>query len=84
MATHLRDTRFALRPDVDLRPPDGAWWPARRRWGDQLGRHFGFWPPDRSRSARVPCSPPDGAVAVRPSDAGAEQEPAWDSGGDHH
>jgi hypothetical protein len=39
--------------------PDGAWWPASRSLGDELGGLFALWPTDAGRIVRVLYSPPD-------------------------
>jgi hypothetical protein len=60
VATQLEPTiRLALRPVRDQALPDGAWWPASRTLGSELGGLFALWPTDEGRIVRVLYSPPD-------------------------
>jgi Family of unknown function (DUF5994) len=59
VATQLEPARLSLRPERDQALPDGAWWPASRSLGDELGGLFALWPDDAGRIVRVLYSPPD-------------------------
>jgi hypothetical protein len=59
MATSLRGTRLALRPNSNFQPPHGAWWPETRSLNDQLTHLFDLWPPGQGKIARILYSPPD-------------------------
>jgi hypothetical protein len=57
MATHPPATRFALRPVLDRRLPDGAWSPENLTLNKKLGQLFASWPPDARASRRTDGQP---------------------------